>query len=56
MEQLTADGGSLPDSPAMKPTGNLTVSKELDRVLADAIRRLIEGQKALIGSGGERVS
>jgi hypothetical protein len=63
MKQLTADGGSprdsspdsLPDDAAMKPT-SAVASKELDRVLADAIRRLIAGQNALIGSPGERDS
>jgi hypothetical protein len=60
MKQLTADGGSpqdsspdsLPDDPAMKSTAAVA-SKELDRALADAIRRLIAGQNTLIGSPGE---
>jgi len=63
MEQLTADGGSprdsspdgLLDDPAKKPT-SAVASKELDRVLADAIRRLIAGQNTLIGNPGERDS
>jgi hypothetical protein len=63
MKQLTADGGSpqdsspdsLPDDPAMKSTATVA-SKELDRALADAIRRLIAGQNTLIGSPGERDS
>jgi hypothetical protein len=54
MEQLTADAGSLPGSPAMKPTVSPAASKELDRVLAHAIRRLIAGQNALIADPGER--
>jgi hypothetical protein len=60
MEQLTADGSSLPDSlpdnPAMKPTATAIASMELDRVLAHAIRQLIAGQSALIGSPGDRDS
>jgi hypothetical protein len=55
MKQLTADGGSPPDDPAMKLTAAVA-SKELDRALADAIRRLIAGQNALIDSPGERDS
>jgi hypothetical protein len=53
MEQLTADAGSLPDNPAMKPTANPATGKELDRALAHAIRRLIAGQNSLIGDSGE---
>jgi hypothetical protein len=62
MKQLTADGGSprdsspdsLPDDPAMKSTATGVASKELDRALADAIRRLIAGQNRPIGGPGDR--
>jgi hypothetical protein len=47
MEQLTGDGGSLPDTLA-------DTEAELDRALAGAIRRLISEQNALIGSQGAR--
>jgi hypothetical protein len=56
MEQLTADAGSPPDNPAMKRTVNPGANKELDRALADAIRRLIAGQNSLIGDPGEHDS
>jgi hypothetical protein len=56
MEQLTADVGSPPDIPAMKPTVSPAANTELDQALAHAIRRLIAGQKALIGNPGERDS
>jgi hypothetical protein len=55
MKQLTADGGSLPGDPAMKGT-SAVASKELDRALADAIRRLIAGQKPLTESPDGRDS